>query len=212
MNSQDANKSFSTNPKGHKRKPHSPVRQRCIEFLDILQDYGYTLQIPLDKAKELFQTEMNIMDQKSLTAYFGRHQHKTKQKMERFAQYGSGHSALKRIELSYEVQGKKGYFEILNLATLELKGKTWFMTFNFESLVPQLGSHTDEGCEASIDNLSLSIGDGGIEATESKVSDGIGKFGVVTRKRTQTHTLLDQREKLSLEKVGTTGSTERAEG
>jgi len=210
MNSTISDKSFSTSPQGHRRKAHSPVRDRCIQFLDILREYGYTLKIPLEKAKELFQQEMNIMDQKSLAAYFGTHQHRVKQRMERFAQYGSGHSALKRIELSYEVQARKGYFEILNLANFELKGKTWFMTFNCEGLVPQLGSHTDEGSECSIDSFSLSVGGGGIEAAESKSGDGIAEFNVVTRKKQQTHTLLDQREKLSLEKIDTSGSTEGA--
>lgn len=207
MSSKIQDKSFCTSPQGHRRKGHSPVRDRCIEFLDILRGYGYTLQIPLEKAKELFQQEMRIMDQKSLAAYFGTHQHQVKQKMERFAQYGSGHSAVKRIELSYEVQAKKGYFEILNLASFELRGKMWFMTFTMNDLVPQLGLRHDEGCGCSIDSFSLSVSDGGIEATESNAS----KFDVVTKKKTNNNNILVQREKLSLEKVGTKSSTEGAE-
>jgi len=210
MKEQDKLKTFSTSPQGHKRKGHSPVRNRCLEFVEILQASGFTRSIPLDQAKQVFQTEMGIMDQKSIAAYFGIHEHKTRQKMERFAQYGSGHSAIKRIELSYEVHGRKGYFEILNLATIEMKGHTWFMTFNSEGLVPLLAQQ-HERSSGSIDKISLSFSQGERvrENRFEKVVSPINGEAEETREIQTNNNILDQREKLSLEKIDTNGSTSR---
>jgi len=99
---------FTTSPKGHKRKAHSPIRQRCLEFLEILKGYGYTRTIPEDEAKELFMAEMGIFDRKSIENYFGRHECKVRQSMVRYARYGSGCSGVKCIELTHDVTKRKG--------------------------------------------------------------------------------------------------------
>lgn len=129
-------KSFSTS---RKKTAISPVRRRCVEAIDAIRALGYTREIPLKDAKELFQATLGIMDRASLKAYFGTQPHRIVQSMERMARYASGAVSLKRIELSRKVGYTLGYFELLRLATIQKKGDAWFMVLNEVSIIPELG-------------------------------------------------------------------------
>ena len=124
--------------KSHKRR-NSPIRRRCLEFLEILKEYGYTYEIPLEEAKRLFFVEMGIGDPKSLKAYFGSRGCKSIKRMQRIARYSTGAISFKNIELMQEIPERQGYFEMLGLATFEFRGNKWFMILKPPRLVPQLG-------------------------------------------------------------------------
>lgn len=134
------------------------VRRRCMHFISILKDYGYDFEVPLKDARELFQMTLNIMDRTSLSAYFGTQATRSIRKMQRIARYATGTTSFKGIEISQDIPSKKGYFEILGMATFELRGKTWFMILNREPLVPEIVSQhkEDHACEESIKDFSLS--------------------------------------------------------
>jgi len=150
-------KSFTTEPKNHTRRGRSPVRDRCLEYVSILKELGYTNQIPLDHAKELFQTHLGIMDRTSLKGYFGTQNRRSVRKIQKIARYATGTMSFKTIELSQDVQALKGYLELLGLASIEKRGSTWFLILKEASVVPQLSCPTDEsvcGSDVSAESMT----------------------------------------------------------
>jgi hypothetical protein len=196
-------RTFTTEPKRRIRRGNSPVRNRCIEFIEILKELGYTNTIPLEHAKELFQAQMGIMDRTSLKAYFGSQASRNIRKIQRTARYATGTMSFRTIELAQDVPHRTGYFEILRLATFEKKGKTWFMNLANEPLIAELGFHTYEGSEQSNADFSLPPLLQGKER-EKTVLEVVSPNDVETTERTQTHTLQGEREKLSLDFVAET--------
>lgn len=176
MSKPTAVKSFTTEPKGHKRKGHSPIRQRCMEFINFLKALGYTRQLPLKEAKELFFQHLGLGDPKTVKQYFGVQGTKRISKMQRIARYSSGTCSYKNIELAYSTPSRKGYFERLGLAKVEQRGDTWFFMIEKNVLVPVLGSHTEERVCGSIDNFSLSVRQEGGEAEEISGLDVVEKI------------------------------------
>jgi len=132
-------KSFTTS---RKKPANSPIRRRCIETIDALHNLGYTKEIPLEDAIELFQATLGIMDRASVKAYFGVQPHKAVQRIERMARYQSGVMSLKTIELAHKVGYKAGYFELLRLATIQKKESAWFFVLNEVSIIPELGAES----------------------------------------------------------------------
>lgn len=146
-------KSFTT---ARKKTANSPVRKRCLEFVDAMHSLGYSC-MPLDDAKELFIATLQICDRTSVKAYFGTQPHRVVQPMERMARYASGVNSLERIELSHKVGYTAGYFELLRLATIQKKGSTWFMVLNEVGVVSQLGAESlMEDC-ANKSNVEISL-------------------------------------------------------
>ncbi|KON33003.1 MAG: hypothetical protein AC479_05925 [miscellaneous Crenarchaeota group-6 archaeon AD8-1] len=193
--------SFTTSPKRKKRRGNSPIRGRCIEFAHIMIKKGYTT-LPLKEAKALFQIEMGICDRTSLLAYFGRETKRSIRKIDRIARYSTGSLSFKSIELTQELPYKKGYFELLNIAHIEKRGKKSFFVLNQLSVVPQLSPQHKErtdNTKASKEKISLS--------TNSNLfnnSNGIlmkeNSFVDYHIKLETNNNIQDKREKLSLEK------------
>jgi len=155
--------------------------------MKVLEQNGYTFQIPLGEAKELFQKTMNIMDRISLKAYFGTQRSRSLRKIEQRSTYASGTISFKHIELAQNITQRKGYFEILGLATFERKGQTWFMILTNELLVPELSSQHEESFESSIENLSLSPILQGKEC-EKTVLEVVSPNNMETKENKQTTT------------------------
>jgi len=147
-------KSFTTS---RKKPANSPIRRRCIETIDALHNLGYTKEIPLEDAIELFQATLGIMDRASVKAYFGVQPHKAVQRIERMARYQSGVMSLKTIELAHKVGYKAGYFELLRLATIQKKESAWFFVLNEVGVVPQIvpESLKNDGVKSKLE-ISLS--------------------------------------------------------
>ena len=137
---------------------NSPVRRRCLEFIEALHDLGYTSMIPLEDAKDLFMATLGICDKASIRAYFGVIPHRSIQHIERIARYQSGVTSMKRIDLTQKIGYMAGYFELLRLATIQRKGLVWFMCLNEVGVVPQIVPESFmNGCVGkSISKISLS--------------------------------------------------------
>lgn len=162
------------------------VRERCLQFIEALREQGFTNEVPLETAKQLFQITMGIMDRASLKAYFGSQLGKSVRKIQRVARYSSGTISQKTIELTQVTPQKRGYLELLGLATFELRGKVWFMILKGEPLVPQLFPQHYEGHECSIENLSLSPIQG--KECEKTVLEVVSPNNVETKENKQTTT------------------------
>ncbi len=153
-----------------KKRGCNIIRNRCLQFIAVLKQNGYANEIPLETAKELFITTMGIMDRASLKAYFGSQAGRTIRKIQKVTRYSTGTMSYKTIELAQQIPQKRGYFELLGLAKLELRGSIWFMVLLNEPLVPELFpqhyernkcskevlSHHNEGEKLPIENFSLS--------------------------------------------------------
>jgi hypothetical protein len=195
---------FTTKPKHGRRKGHSPIRDRCFEFMQILESRGYTNAIPLDEAKRIFQTEIGIFDQKSVRAYFGSQASKSTRFVRQRVTYGTGTVSFKNIELTQDIRAKKGYLEILGMVSFELRGNTFFMkVLETPFLVPTLMKK----CGVSKDRISLPIGflsrgkgNGGNRFEKVSPEDA----EATERETTYIHTLQGEREKLSLDFVAET--------
>ena len=126
------------------------VRNRASNFISVLG----VKEVPLKVAIEQFSEITGMYDRKTIKAYFGTKEHRSKRSMWRRAVYaGTGTTSNKLIELVQTVSTIQGYLEKLGLVTFELRGKTWFMVVNRDAvLVPQLY----ESCHASKQNISLS--------------------------------------------------------
>lgn len=149
--------SFTTEAQETPRRPRSVsiIRDRCLNFMKILKENGYTHSIPLEDAKHLFFLTIGLGDRKSQSAYFGTQASRSLRRIRKIARYSTGTVSFKDIELAQEISGRPGYFELLRLATFELRGKTWFMILSDEALVPELGPQHYEGSRGSNVNFSL---------------------------------------------------------
>jgi len=129
------------------------VRRRALDFLAALNEMGYSKEIPLNEAKDLFSRVLDIWDRASLKAYFGVKAHTTKRLVQRTAIYRSTSTiSNKDIYLSEKFETCPGYLEKMGLVSYSLKGKVWFMKIETANLVPQL---VKAGC-GFINNFSLS--------------------------------------------------------
>jgi hypothetical protein len=179
-----------------RKQSSSPIRTRCIRFIEILRHCGYDRQIPLDKAKEIFQKSLGFFDRTTIKAYFGTQAHINKRIVNVRGRYSTGTITDKTLELTQVISQKKGYLEILELATIQKKGSTWFLILKNESLVPEMGSCTEESVSESNREISLSSntllpqGEGSEGNRFEKVS-----LDIETTERSQTHTLQGEREK-----------------
>jgi len=144
------------------------VRRRCLDFIDELQKAGYANEIPLESAKILFFQKEFGSDRFTIKAYFGSQEGKSVRKMQRISRYASGTVSFKSIELAQEIQHKKGYLELLGLATIQKKGSVWFLILKHEPLVPEINSNNHE-CSESVEEISLS--------SNSQFSQGEGSEG-----------------------------------
>jgi hypothetical protein len=210
----------SSEVKSFAHRRHSPIRQRCIEFLLILKKYGYANEIPLESAKVIFSKELGLCDRGTVGAYFGSQAGRSIRKINRMSRYSSGTLSFKTIELSQNIQAKKGYLELLGLASIEKRGSVWFLVVKDSSVVPELGFsgvHTCESvCLSSAEfnaNFSLSTYSpiGAVEGWEGNPSKHKGQGhsegvpeesnGDTERDRSYTHTLQVEREKSLLRHI-----------
>jgi len=143
---------FTTQPKHYVKRGCNTVRSRCTFYVDQLKVLNYTLELPLEKAKELFSEIVGAYDRATLKAYFGTLPGKSTRKIRRWARYQSGTQSVKDIELTQETFKTKGYLEKLGLVTYECHSKVWFMVLENWVLVPQL-ERVDVG--KSKDKISL---------------------------------------------------------
>jgi len=174
---------------------------------------------------------MSIMDRKSIKAYFGSQAGQSTRKMQRISKYPSGTISYKAIELTQDVQTKKGYLELLGLVNLEKRGRVWFLVVKDSSVVPELGLsgvHTGEsvclGSGQSNDNFSLSpsttivVMEGWEEnptkhkAEEHREDCPEQNRDRETVERSYIHTLQGEREKSVELKLTSTGSATAQNG
>ena len=160
-------RSFTTEPKGYIKRGCETVRNRCLKYNAILRTlYSIEREIPLEKAKEIFQKEMGIWDRTSLKAYFGTQETVSKRKMTRISRYPrTGTMSYKIIELEQPIKRKAGYLERLGLVCFEKRGNIWFMLLEeYNTILPELThppkpplTRESESIEAkaSIDKISL---------------------------------------------------------
>lgn len=192
-------KTFTTQPKNHARKGHSPIRDRCLEFIKILNEYGYKDEIPLEEAKKLFFLTLGIGDKLSLNKYFGTQQSRSTRKIQRMARYGTGRLSFKSIELSQEIPEKKGYFELLGLARYEQRGNTVFMILKNGSIIPEIlakgAPQHYESSKLSIDKIYLSSYSPREEVLGETVSE------VSPKENKTNNNIQSEKYKLSLENV-----------
>lgn len=192
---------FTTAPKKRKRKGDpSPVRERCIQFIHILKEMGYDKMISLDDAFGIFQSEMGIMDVKSLRAYFGTRAGKAERTVDEMKSYQNGERKSRSIQLSFKIAERRGYLEILGLVEFEKRGKCWFLQIKSDSIVPLWNPQlSDSVSKAHSSKLDLSLSSNG----------GVNQFGAGSEGRAETlpssnlettHTTQREREKSSLEK------------
>jgi len=127
---------FTTQPKHYVKRGCNTVRSRCTFYVDQLRVLNYTLELPLEKAKDLFSEILGIYDRISLKRYFGTLPGKSTRKIRRWARYQSGTQSVKDIELTQDTQKTKGYLEKLGLVTYECHGKVWFMVLENWVIVP----------------------------------------------------------------------------
>jgi len=158
----DKETTFTTEPKTYFKRGFGTVRNKCMQFIALLIKNGYTHEIPLTQAIDLFQLHMpNAMDQKTLKAYFGTMPSKSKKIIYRTARYQTGTISNKTIELTENIPKRVGYFEKLGLVHYEKRKETWFFVFTYEyPLVPEI-AHSNQECETveqkPIDNFSLPL-------------------------------------------------------
>lgn len=119
-------------------------------FIDQLRAMGYSLEIPLEQAKQLFSEINDIWDRTSLKAYFGTLPGESEREIEREAVYASGTRSKKTIYLRQKIAKTKGYLEKLNLVSYERHGKVWFIVLENPQIVPIIVK-----ANKSIDKISL---------------------------------------------------------
>lgn len=122
-----------------KRGCHT-VRNRSLNYIAILkQKHNVSYEIPLEKAKQIFQVELDIWDRTSLKAYFGTQPDVLTRVIQRRATYQTGTVSNKTIELRQKISKREGYLERLGLVNFEKRGNTWFMLLaNNETIVPEI--------------------------------------------------------------------------
>lgn len=145
------------------------VRQRCLIYINALKKSGFSNEIPLESAKIVFSQVIGVCDRTSLKAYFGSQPGRSIRKIQRLARYASGTASYKTIELAQDIPHKKGYLELLGLATIQKKGSTWFLTLENPSIIPEMRTIIKEESIESITRISLS--------SNSQFSQGEGSEG-----------------------------------
>lgn len=156
-------RSFTTEPKRRIKRGCHTVRERSLRYVSILrQKYNVFSEIPLEKAKRIFQDELDIWDRTSLKAYFGTQPGVSKRQIKRRAIYhNTGTISPKTIELEQTIPKREGYLERLGLISYEKRGNTWFMALKKEaSVVPEIAksnqsAYERQNSEVSNDNFSL---------------------------------------------------------
>jgi len=180
---------FTTEPKHYIKRGSHTIRARCIEYVQKLGQLGFTLELPLETAQQLFTQTLDIWDRTSLKAYFGTLPGHSKQTIRRWARYQSGTTSVKDIQLSQETRKCEGYLEKLGLVTYGKKGAKWFLILEKPFLVPTL---LNEGSGASIDKISLSFSQG--ERARENRFEKVVSPSIETTETQQTHTLQGERE------------------
>ena len=127
------------------------VRRTAIQFILGLRSQGYTNELPLQDAKQLFSLITDKWDRMTLKAYFGTVAHRSKRVINQRSQYASGTVSFKTIELTQNTLSNPGYLERMGLVSYNLKGNIWFMKVENSVLVPQLMK-----VDGSNNNFSLS--------------------------------------------------------
>lgn len=152
---------FTTESKTQVKRGNHIVRQNCIDFINLLRTkHGCTCEFPLAEAKTIFQLKLDIWDRASLKAYFGQQPGKSVKRIHRRAVYrNTGTISPKDITLEQNIPERKGYLEILGLASYERRGSTWFLVLKNEfSVIPEIAkppTSVNEPCSQFIDNFSL---------------------------------------------------------
>ena len=194
-------RSFTTQPKTYIKRGCHTIRERSQKYIRILKDkFNIDLQIPLERAKQIFQDEMDIWDRASLRAYFGTQPSISRRFIRRIATYATGTVSSKTIELTQQIPERKGYLESLGLVKFEKRSNTWFMILTNEALVPKVWRNSVQQYEGrksrvSIDNFSLTPIVQGKE--RETVLDAVST-NVETVKNKQTTTLVGcERNRLS---------------
>jgi len=184
---------FTTEPKHYIKRGSHTIRARCIEYVQKLGQLGFTLELPLETAQQLFTQTLDIWDRTSLKAYFGTLPGQSKRTIRRWARYQSGTTSVKDIQLSQETRKCEGYLEKLGLVTYGKKGCKWFLILEKPFLVPTL---LNEGSGSSNDKISLTFSQG--EESEKPIWEGVSAIEAeesnVLLATQQTHTLQGERE------------------
>ncbi|MCJ7635628.1 hypothetical protein MUP77_24960 [Candidatus Bathyarchaeota archaeon] len=178
-------------------RPRTPIRHRCLKFIQALREQGHAKEIPLEIAKEIFCQQLGFFDRTTLKAYFGTQAHRSVRKIERRARYPTGTISFKSIELSQDISQKKGYLEMLGLVSIERKGQTWFLKIKEESIVPELSPQYHERTNSqSIVELSLST-----LRSEGVTEDARGKKDecFLTSNTQTNNNIQDEREKFHVD-------------
>ena len=127
------------------------VRRRAIQYLLGLKERGYSNELPLQEAKQLFSEIVDVWDRYTIKAYFGTQAHRSHKQIKQRTNYASGTVSNKTIELTQDIAEYPGYLQRMGLVTYSLKGHIWFMKVENAVLIPQLMK-----AEKSMRNLSLS--------------------------------------------------------
>ena len=132
-------KTFTNSPR-NPRHTHSPVRDRCVEYIQILKDLGIFRELPISQAIHVFQTEMGIMDERSISRYFGTHDLSSSVNVRTRTRYATGTISIKDSQVSRMVKHKRGYLEVFGLVKFDLRGSTRFMVLNEVSIFATVSS------------------------------------------------------------------------
>ncbi len=146
----EINDAFTTESKTRFLRGHGVIRQKSLRFVSVLQRLGYVHEVPLEKAKDLFQLHVDTWDRASLKAYFGQLPGKTERIIDRTAHYATGTISVKKIRLRQDHQKTEGYLEKLGLATYEMRGEVWFLLLKEVSLVPEIAPSPPSVDESSL--------------------------------------------------------------
>ncbi|MCJ7635003.1 hypothetical protein MUP77_21760 [Candidatus Bathyarchaeota archaeon] len=141
---------FTTEPKHYIRRGCGTVRSRCMEYVKALDGLGYSIELPLETAQQVFSETLGIWDRASLKAYFGTQKGQSKRRIRRWARYQSGTTSVKDLELCQDTPHRVGYLEKLSLVSFQKKGFNWFIRLEKPFLIPTL---LNEGCSAPIDKI-----------------------------------------------------------
>jgi len=107
----------------------SIVRNRCLRFIRLLEQ-NEIRELPLDLAKALFMQNLGLLDDQTVIAYFGQQKVLQKTIVDKVHRYATGTNSFSKIEYSRALMVRRGYFEILGLATIEQRGSKLFFCVN----------------------------------------------------------------------------------
>jgi len=184
------------------RKTVTPVRRRCIQYIEALKKAGFTHTITLDQAKDFFKASVGYVDKSTVKAYFGIQKGRSTRLIHRRSNYpNTGTVSLKTIELSQDISASQGYLELFGLVTLVKRGPTWFMDLLDVSVVSEMGFSgvtTDESvCERALGRVSIPEISLSAYSHLERVVEGVPERSenVDTTDRSYIHTLQGEKEK-----------------